>query len=119
MHQVDTYIESLPEHQQELMQTLRAVIIRTVPGVEEKFSYKIPFYYYHGMLCYLGPGADGVVLSFCRGKDLVDAFPQLEQKGRAVVASVTVRGAKDIIRLELIELIATAAKWNEEVKRKK
>ena len=38
MHQVDTYIESLPEHQQELMQTLRAVIIRTVPGVEEKFS---------------------------------------------------------------------------------
>ena len=116
---VDAYIESFPEQQRLLMQYLRSLILKTVPQVEETFSFKVPFYKYHGAFCYLTPDGDGVAFSFCRGKDLVEAFPQLQEKGRAVVASVTVHETKDIVRFELVEVITAAAQWNEEAKRLK
>jgi hypothetical protein len=114
---VDAYIEALPDQQQEVMQYLRTLIWRTVPQVEERFSFKIPFYHYFGMFCYLSKDGNGVSLSFCRGKDLVDAFPQLQQKSRAIIASVTLYTTMDIMRLEIPQLIAAAAQWNEEAKK--
>lgn len=114
---VDAYIEALPDQQRELMQQVRSLILRTVPQAEERFSFRIPFYHYFGMFCYLNKADEGIALSFCRGKDLVAAFPQLQQKNCAIIASVILYTVKDIVRLELPQLIAAAAQWNEEAKK--
>jgi len=51
MHRsVDHYIEALPSEKQIIATAVRDIIV-AVPGIEEKFSFKIPFYTYFGMLC--------------------------------------------------------------------
>ncbi len=119
MKAVDKYIDGLPEEKAMLAQLLRELLHSIVPGIEEKLSYKIPFYHYHGMFCFLNGIKEGIDIGFCRGIDLLAAFPQLEDRGRAIVASLVIRNKKDIHRLELAAIIAAAAAWNEEAKRKK
>lgn len=119
MRKVDEYIEQLPEALQEAGSAIRQMILDLVPAVEERWSFKIPFYHYHGMFMYLNKTDEGLDVAFCRGKDLVDTFPQLETRNRAMVASVCIRNRKDIRRLALREMILTAAAWNEEASRLK
>lgn len=116
MKQVDAYIEGLPEERQKICDALRELIFEIVPGVEEKLSFKIPFYHYYGMFAYLNNTKKGVDLVFCRGKDLVELFPQLQTKNRAIAASVTIIGIQEINRMEMREMITTAANWNKEAK---
>jgi uncharacterized protein len=116
-HLVDTYIESLPDAKREIAEALRELIFTNVPHVEEKLSFKIPFYHFFGMFCYMNEVKEGIDLGFCRGKDLVFAWPQLQQKGRAIMAGVTISNKKDISTLNIEGLLIGAAAWNEEAKR--
>jgi uncharacterized protein len=116
---VDEYIESLPEEKREIAEQLRELIHTVVPHVQEKHSFKIPFYHYHGMFCYLNEVADGIDLGLCRGKDLVDVLPQLELRNRVMVASVILRSKKEIQTKNIQEVLLTAANWQEEAKRLK
>jgi hypothetical protein len=115
--QVDAYIDQLEEPLSETAALIRQLLLESVPGIEEKFSFKIPFYHYHGMFCYLNKTKEGLDLGFCRGKDLVMAFPQLDLRGRDMVASVLLTQPKDISKFSIPELIVAAAAWNEEAKR--
>lgn len=119
MRTVDDYIAILPPERQRICEYLRELVLETVPGVQEKLSFKIPFYHYHGMFMYFNDRKEGIDVAFCRGKDLVEAFPQLVQKERAIVATVCVTSMKDIATLEIRELVVAAASWNEEAKRLK
>ena len=119
MRLVDEYIEQLPEELQMICTLIRKQVLSLVPAVEEKFSFGIPFYHYFGMFLYLNPTANGIAVSFCRGKDLLTAFPQLQQKNRAIVASIIIKEKKDMLRLELNQLIIAAAEWKREAKIKK
>lgn len=119
MKKVDEYIESLPDERREIAEILRELIIENVHGIEERLSFKIPFYHYFGMFMYLNNTKDGVDVAFCRGKDLLEAFPQLELKSRAAIATVTVTSKKDIIKFGIRELIINAAAWNEEARKLK
>jgi uncharacterized protein len=114
---VDDYIESLPDAKRDIAEALRELIFTTVPQVEEKLSFKIPFYHYFGMFCYLNEVKEGMELVFCRGKDLVFAWPQLQQKGRAIMAGVTITHKKELSIFNLEALLIGAAAWNEEAKR--
>jgi uncharacterized protein len=116
---VDAYIESIPQPQQAIAQKLRKLLFELVPGIEERFSFKLPFYHYYGMFCYLHADKNGLHFCVCRGKDLVTAFPQLEQKNRASIASVTVNEWGDFSRLEITTLITAAAEWNKEASMQK
>ncbi len=116
---VDAYIESLPDDHRIVCEKLRELIIENVPGVEEKLSFKIPFYHFYGMFMYLNTTKEGIDVAFCRGKDLTLLFPQLTQKGRAIVATVLVRHPRDISKLQIREIIVAAAAWNEEARRLK
>lgn len=118
-HKVDEYIDNLPEYQRVLAEQARHMIHSLVPGIEEKFSFKIPFYHYFGMFCYINAVPGGIDIAFCRGRDLVESFPQLELKGRAIVASVTLFNRRDFEKIELREIITAAAMWNEEAKKNK
>lgn len=112
--QVDTYLESLPQPHQAVAEKLRELLFELVPDIEERYSFKLPFYHYYGMFCYLHYDKQGLHLCFCRGKDLVMAFSQLDQKNRASIASVTLSAMRDIHQLEISQLITAAAEWNKE-----
>lgn len=113
------FIETLPQPQQAIAEKLRELLFEQMPGIEERFSFKLPFYHYYSMFCYLHYNKSGLHFCFCRGKDLVMAFPQLEQKGRAAIASVTLHQLKDIQLLEIPQLIVAAAEWNKEAASRK
>lgn len=119
MRLVDEYIESLPDEKREIAEQLREMILSLIPHVQEKLSFKIPFYHYHGMFCYINEVKDGIDLGLCRGKDLVDVLPQLEQGKRVMVASVIIRNKKEIRSKQIEEVLLTAANWQEEAKRLK
>ena len=116
---VDAYIESLPEEKQELCSQIRELIWENVPGIEERLSFKLPFYHYYGMFMFLNNTKEGIDVAFMRGKDLLEAFPQLENKDRAIIASVCIKNKKDIANYDLRQIILTAAEWNQEAKRLK
>lgn len=124
---VDAYIEALPAQLQSTTETVRQLLFEIVPQLEERFSFGLPFYHYYGMFCYLRFNKQMLHVCFCRGKDLLEAFPQLELKGRAAIASVALVHRSDLITLEIDRLLAFAADWNKEaaalkipmVKRKK
>ncbi|MBX9785198.1 MAG: DUF1801 domain-containing protein [Chitinophagaceae bacterium] len=113
---VDDYIEALPDAKREIAEALRELIFTCVPHVQEKLSFKIPFYHYFGMLCFMNEVKEGVDLVFCRGKDLVFAWPQLQQKGRVIMAGVTITALKEISTYNVEGLLIGAAAWNEEAK---
>lgn len=113
-NRVDDFIEALPDAEQTMADRIRETLFENVPAIEERFSFRLPFYHYYGMFCYLHFDKGGLHLCFCRGKDLIAAFPQLEQKARAAIASVTLRQMSDFVRLEVVTLIVAAAEWNKE-----
>jgi|GEM_PF-417572 hypothetical protein len=111
---VDDYIEMLPEEKSIIAQKIRDIILTTIPGVAEKISFKIPFYRYYGMFMYMNQVKTGIEVAFLRGKDLTELFPRLDQKNRKIVASIIITRKEDIATTQLVEIIATAAAWNEE-----
>ncbi len=116
---VDEYIFNLSAEQQGIANKVRQLLLTLVPGIEEKLSFKIPFYHYYGMFCYINAIPNGIDVGFCRGKDFAIEFEHLETKGRAIVATVALYSVKDIQQKELREIIVAAALWNEEAKKKK
>lgn len=119
MKRVDEYIEALPDDKREICELLRELILGNVPGIEEKLSFKIPFYHYFGMFMYLNNTKEGIDVAFCRGKDLLNEFSQLSLKNRATIATISITSKKDIVSYQVREMIVTAAAWNEEAKRLK
>jgi hypothetical protein len=112
---VDQYIDGLPEEERLVAEKLRELIFELVPNVEERFSFRIPFYHYYGMFCYINRlKGGGVELAFCRGKDLVLAYPELQLKGRAMIAGITIMKARSFPASQLRAIIAGAAAWQQE-----
>ncbi len=109
MNPVDSYIDGLPEDRKAIVEQLRSIIHALVPAVQEKFSFKIPFYHYFGMFCYINPVKDGIDLGICNGKSFADDFEHLEVKGRALIATVRLRSLHDISLKQVTEVLATAA----------
>jgi hypothetical protein len=83
------YISVQPDTQKEIMTVLRSWILDLGPHAAEKISYKVPFFYFHGPLCYFNPRKEGIDLSFVRGRELDDENKLLEAKERKQVKSMT------------------------------
>jgi uncharacterized protein YdhG (YjbR/CyaY superfamily) len=88
MNEVQEYIASERPSQKEMMSVLRRWILDLGPHAQEKISYKVPYFYFYGPLCYLNPAAEGVDLSFVNGKKLSNDQKLLEEKKRKTVASI-------------------------------
>jgi hypothetical protein len=118
MHQVDAYIEALPAPLDAVAAAVRQLLLDSVPDLEERYSFKLPFYHYLGMFCYLrrNPEQQGLDLTFIRGTDLAVAFPQLERRNRAMGASVLLTKMADIHALEVPLMVSAAADWQREAK---
>jgi uncharacterized protein YdhG (YjbR/CyaY superfamily) len=51
---VGEYIASMPTQTQPMLQQVRQIIKENAPEAEEKISYGMPYYGYHGRLIYFG-----------------------------------------------------------------
>jgi uncharacterized protein len=110
MNAVDSYIEALPAEKRKVANQLRELLHSMIPGIVEKFSFKIPFYHYcGGMFCYISHDKSGVYLGVCYGKFFADEYEAMEIKDRAMVASVHINSLAEMGTKQVAEIIATAA----------
>ncbi len=114
---VEHYIyDALPEHQKILF-ALRTLILSMSPKIEEKFSYKVPFYSYHNALCYLSVSKKQVYMGFIQGSKLIDESEILTQGHRKLIAIITFENNKPIPFETVRSLLAQSMMLLEEKKK--
>lgn len=102
---IEEFLDYLPEDERELVEALRELIRACLPLAEERLSYNVPFYYGHGRIVFLWPGAvpwgglreAGVQLGFCRG-NLLPSKDLLDQGTRREVYSLHFKNLASIDR---------------------
>lgn len=123
MNPIENYINHLNPNQQAIAYQLRQLILESSPYIQEKFSYKVPFYYQHAWLCYLNADKDGLYLSFCRGQALSNTQGLLSAQGRKLVSLIHFKSPQDIPKETLREILQEALlldelKWEEKKAKK-
>lgn len=112
MKPVDDYILRQKEPYQSIMLYVRSVIFKTLPDVEEKYNYSIPFYHYNKKpFCYLNilKRTNCVDVAFVKGSVLKDEFPQLKDYNkRKFVRSLQYNQLDSVNEEELVEIIKAA-----------
>jgi hypothetical protein len=113
MNPIEQHIFNQQEPYQSIMLYVRSVILKTLPEVKEKYSYKIPFYNcYNKPMLYIGvlKGTDYVDVAFVQGILLEKDFPELKDyKNRKQVRSLQVKSIEDFDELVFVELLNKAS----------
>ncbi|AOW21753.1 DUF1801 domain-containing protein [Urechidicola croceus] len=113
MNPVEQYLYSQNEPYQSIMLYVRIVIFKTLPKVEERFSYKIPFYYQDKKpMIYLNvlKGTNFVDVAFVQGCFLEKQFPILKDyNNRKQVRSIQIEKIEDLDELEFVNLLKSAS----------
>jgi hypothetical protein len=120
MLSIEEYISKLPDNEKKLLIKLRKIVLETLPGVKEKFSYGVPYYFGNTRICFIWPASSpcsrlekGVVLGFCKGYLLSNEQGILEQGGRTQVYTITYTSEKQIRQKVLKEILAEAMMLDE------
>jgi hypothetical protein len=110
---VDEYFISQKEPYQSIMLYARAIILNTLPEVEERLSYKIPFYNIGKKpMIYLNilKGKDYVDVAFVQGILLENDFPILKNDNkRKQVRSIQIRAIEELDHENFVELLHKAS----------
>lgn len=113
MKPVDEYFYNQEEPYQSIMLYVRSVILNVLPEVEEKYSYKIPFYNCHKKpMIYLNilKGKDYVDVAFVQGILLEKDFPVLKNDNkRKQVRSIQLKTLEDLDQENFVELLRAAS----------
>lgn len=113
MKPVDEYFINQKEPYQSIMLYVRSVILNTLPKVEERYSYKIPFYNIEKKpMIYLNilKGKDYVDVAFVQGVLLEKQFPVLKNDNkRKQVRSIQLKSLEDLDQENFIELLHAAS----------
>ena len=113
MKPVEEYFINQKEPHQSIMLYARAIIINTLPEVEEKYSYSIPFYHIGKKpMIYLNilKGKDYVDVAFVQGILLEDNFPVLKNDNkRKQVRSIQLKTIEDLDHDNFVELLHSAS----------
>ena len=121
MKPVDEYFINQKEPYQSIMLYVRSVILNTLIEVEERYSYKIPFYNIGKKpMIYLNilKGKDYVDVCFVQGILLEKQFPVLKNDNkRKQVRSIQLKTLEDLDQENFVELLHVASKLLEESKR--
>ena len=112
MRPVDDYYFSQPEPFQSIMLYVRSVILKTLPEIEERYSYRIPFYNVGKKpMVYINVlnGTDFVDVAFVQGILLEKNFPILKDyNNRKQVRSMQVKSLEDFDEFEFVKLLNAA-----------
>ena len=121
MNPIDDYFFNQLEPYQSIMLYLRSVILKTLPDVVERYSYKIPFYIIEKKpMVYLNilKGTDYVDVAFVQGIILEHQFPILKNDNkRKQVRSIKVATLEDFNEHEFVALLKEAKRLIESSKR--
>ena len=113
MNPIEQYLYHQKESYQSIMLYVRSVIFKTLPDIEEKYSYKIPFYHHNKKpLRYLNilKGTNYVDIAFVQGVFLQNKFPQLKDKNnRKQVRSIAVKDMVSFDELMFVRLLKEAS----------
>lgn len=86
---IDEYLAGLPDEVRGRMQTLRALVHRAVPGVEERIAYAMPTFAVDGR----------PVVHLAAWKKHIALYPLPELSGELAAEADAWRGAKDAMHL--------------------
>lgn len=121
MKPIDQYFFEQKEPYQAIMLYVRSVILKTLPEVIERYSYKIPFYNIEKKpMLYLNilKGKDYVDVAFVHGVVFEKEFPILKNdSNRKQVRSIQVKSLEDFDELQFVELLKAAALQTQKNKR--
>lgn len=97
MNPAENYILNQEEPHRGVLLFLQAFIENTIPELELKYKYKIPFYYLEGRpFCYLNQSKDYVDLGFWMAAHIEKNKPYLTKAGRKLMRSLRYRSLEDI-----------------------
>lgn len=100
-----TYIASLPSPQQEICQSLRVLILGSLPHMTEEFKWNCPAYYHHGKRICLTSGFKAhVTLELFYGAHLRDTQGRIVGAGKNT-RHIKLRSLHEIDRDYLVDLV--------------
>ncbi len=119
---VRDFLDSLPDNELKIVETLRELVLESIPNCKEKLAYNIPFYYRNSRIVFIWPASvpwgsvdNGVALGFCKGTQLFDLdITDKKSVGRKIFTS-----AKDININEIRQLLYEAILLDEKDHEKK
>ena len=121
MRPVDQYYFNQEEPFQSIMLYVRSVILKTLPDVNERYSYNVPFYNIGKKpMLYLNilKGKNYVDVAFVHGIVFEKNFPILKNENkRKQVRSIQLKNIEDLDELQFIQLLKAAAIQTEKNKR--
>jgi hypothetical protein len=121
MKPVEAYFLNQKEPYQSIMLYVRSIILNTLPQVEERYSYKIPFYNIGKKpMLYLNvlKGTNYVDVAFVQGILLEKKFPILKNDNkRKQVRSIQLKNIEDLDHNYFVELLHEASKLLTESKK--
>lgn len=109
MNPAESYILNRPQPFRDMLLHLQLVIEHTVPNVDLRYKYKIPFYYTEGRpLCYTNQTKDYVDVGFWNSAYLTVHTEHMVREGRKVMKSLRYRSLEEINDTILKEVLADA-----------
>ncbi|RDY60798.1 DUF1801 domain-containing protein [Flagellimonas nanhaiensis] len=115
MNPAEDYILNQPEPYRSILLQLQVLIETTVPRLELKYKYRIPFYYLDGKpFCYLTVKAKKkyVDMGFWSSAHLTVHLDKMVTEGRKVMKSLRYFSLEDIDPEILVEVLQDASKVN-------
>ena len=115
MNPAEDYILNQPEPYRSILLQLQVLIETSIPGLELKFKYKIPFYYLDGKpFCYLTVPVkkEYVDIGFWSSAHLTVHLDKMVTEGRKVMRSLRYFSLEDIEPEILLEVLQDASKVN-------
>lgn len=113
MKPVEEYLFNQREPYQSIMLYVRSVILKTLPNVEEKYNYGIPFYHHNKKpMCYLNilKGTNFVDVAFVQGVFLENKFSELKDYNmRKQVRSIQVKSLEEFDELQFVDILKEAS----------
>lgn len=109
MNPAENYILSQPEPYRSILLHLQSVIEQTVPEVDSKYKYKIPFYYLQGKpFCYMNQSKNYVDLGFWKAAHLTVHLEHMTAAGRKMMRSLRYTSLEEIDHAILVEVLKDA-----------
>ncbi|QLG46161.1 DUF1801 domain-containing protein [Costertonia aggregata] len=109
MNPAEHYIIHKPEPFRSILLYLRSVIENTIPNIDLRYKYRIPFYYIGDRpFCYLNQSKDYVDLGFWNAAHLTLHLELMTTAGRKTMKSLRYRSLEEIDTIVLTEVLQDA-----------
>ncbi|MEP2771818.1 MAG: DUF1801 domain-containing protein [Fulvivirga sp.] len=111
-HSVNDFLAHLPPGELDIVESLRDLILRTLPDATEKLAYNVPFYYLNKRVCYIWPASvpwggltEGVSLGFCQAMLYVELSDKLHFGEKKEIGTLLIKSHQDVDKALILRLL--------------